>query len=88
MGTFWQFYVDGTNGFMVPNKGKVTGGNGTNDFFDVFMITAPEASMPCYMSFADMAAAVRVSTTTDANEIVTEWYDNSIKKGGFIYGLQ
>ena len=68
LGTFWQFYVDGTNGFMVPNKGKVTGGNGNNDFFDVFMITAPEASMPCYMSFADMAAAVRVSTTTDANE--------------------
>ena len=65
LGTFWQFYVDGSNGFMVPNKGKVTG-SVNNDFFDVFMIAAPEAAMPCYMTYADIAANVRVSST-DAN---------------------
>ena len=66
LGTFWQFYVDGTNGFMVPHCGKVAGGNGSEDFADVFMITAPEASMPCHMSYDDMVTAVK-SGSSDAN---------------------
>ena len=63
LGMFWQFYADGTNGFMIPNKHKLPGSPGAadkeHDFFAAFMITAPEAQMPCHMSYNEI-----VSVTT------------------------
>ena len=57
-GTFWQFYVDGTNGYMIPNKGGLTNGGGTQDYYAAFMITAPEAQMPCYMPYNEFHTAI------------------------------
>ena|GEM_PF-1723596 len=61
LGTFWQFYVDGSNGFMVPNKHKLPGSPGAantkHDYFAAFMIVAPEAQMPCHMSYNELVSA-------------------------------
>ena len=57
LGFFWQFYVDGSNGFMIPaGKSKFTGGGGLEEYFDIFMITAPEAQMPCHMSWSGLTS--------------------------------
>ena len=61
LGMFWQFYADGTNGFMIPNKHKLPGSPGAadkeHDYFAAFMITASEAQMPCHMSYDELVSA-------------------------------
>ena len=63
LGLFWQFYTDGTGGYMLPSNGKLAGSNLT-DYFAAIMVTAPEAQMPCHMSAQDLINAVHDS---DAN---------------------
>ena len=61
LGTFWQFYVDGTNGYMIPAVHKIPGSPGgateKKDFSAVFMVTAPEAQMPCHMNYNQIVSA-------------------------------
>ena len=61
LGTFWQFYADGSKGYMIPNEHKIPGSPGdasTNkDYYAVFMITAPEAQMPCHMNYDQIKSA-------------------------------
>lgn len=61
LGTFWQFYVDGTNGYMIPAVHKIPGSPGgateKKDYSAVFMVTAPEAQMPCHMKYDQIVSA-------------------------------
>ena len=67
MGFFWQFYVDGANGFMIPgHTSKFTGGGGLEEYYDIFMITAPEAQMPCHMSWSELTTTL--NKYADSNE--------------------
>ena len=68
LGTFWQFYADGSKGYMIPNEHKIPGSPGdasTNkDYYAVFMITAPEAQMPCHMNYNQLLSATYTSGDT------------------------
>ena len=74
LGTFWQFYVDGTNGFMIPaDWSEIPGGEGKKDYYPIFMITAPEAQMPCHMSWSQL-----ISTLHEADSSVRAAHSRKI----------
>ncbi|MBR1965718.1 MAG: DUF1559 domain-containing protein [Lentisphaeria bacterium] len=64
LGNFCQFYMDGTNGYMIPSSGKLAGSN-TSEYFAAIMVTTPEAQMPCHMSTTDL---INATSATDVNE--------------------
>ena len=65
LGTFCQFYIDGTNGFMVPYSGKIQGSDGVDDYSAIFMITTSEVQMPCHMSYQDLRASLQGASTDE-----------------------
>ena len=60
LGTHWQFYVDGTNGYMIPVIGYLPGVSGTqaDDYYNTYMVVAQEAQMPCHMTYSQVQAAL------------------------------
>ena len=57
-GTFWQFYVDGSDGYMVSNVGRLVGGGDKKEYYALIMVTSPAAGMPCYMTYSQLSTQV------------------------------
>ena len=68
LGTFWQFYTDGTDGYLLPRFADPVPGTTTADrkgYFTELMILCPEAQMPCHMEYSEMHEKVRSQSTQE-----------------------
>ena len=62
LGTFWQFYTDNSDGYLLPRFANPLPGTTTADrkgYFAELMILSPEAQMPCHMTYSEMYDKIR-----------------------------
>jgi len=65
LGTYWQFYVDGSDGYMIPHDAGLGGIVGTQhtDYYFSHFVVAQAAQMPCHMTYSQANAAIRSNGT-------------------------
>ena len=71
LGIFSQFYIDNTNGRILPAWGRVniSATPGGLEKFCWLMIMSEEAQMPCYMTAADCDKAIFASPNSEASRL-------------------
>ena len=72
LGTFWQFYCDGSDGYMIPYQAGLCG-SGDEDYYFAHMVVAQAAQMPCHMTLAQAKAAVAVNGDDNPSKGYAAW---------------
>ncbi len=68
LGTFWQFYTDNSDGYLLPRFAKPLPGATSDEkygYFTELMILCPEAQMPCHLSYSEMHDKVRSQSSQE-----------------------